>query len=144
MKTCSASTRAASTLPTTSWSMSATSTACPRSELCPPAALSNPSQPWFGIFLNPTHISGLPSSWCYLCRRQQFLLLLNFLPFYCRTPKSQSLLGDVTLKIQILDFGLFWFLNLCLFLWLQGRNNMFHTLLMFLYIIKTKESGMLG
>ncbi|NXA30835.1 TM209 protein, partial [Eudromia elegans] len=26
----------------------------------------------------------------------------------------------------------------------QGRNNMFHTLLMFLYIIKTKESGMLG
>ncbi|XP_074235164.1 transmembrane protein 209 isoform X4 [Saimiri boliviensis] len=25
-----------------------------------------------------------------------------------------------------------------------GRNNMFHTLLMFLYIIKTKESGMLG
>ncbi|TKC43079.1 hypothetical protein EI555_007222, partial [Monodon monoceros] len=26
----------------------------------------------------------------------------------------------------------------------KGRNNMFHTLLMFLYIIKTKESGMLG
>ncbi|XP_062435976.1 transmembrane protein 209 isoform X4 [Rhea pennata] len=26
----------------------------------------------------------------------------------------------------------------------EGRNNMFHTLLMFLYIIKTKESGMLG
>ncbi|KAM9311090.1 transmembrane protein 209 [Gastrophryne carolinensis] len=26
----------------------------------------------------------------------------------------------------------------------QGRNNLFHTLLMFLYIIKTKESGMLG
>ncbi|NXH22866.1 TM209 protein, partial [Bucco capensis] len=26
----------------------------------------------------------------------------------------------------------------------MGRNNMFHTLLMFLYIIKTKESGMLG
>ncbi|GAB1290643.1 Transmembrane protein 209 [Apodemus speciosus] len=26
----------------------------------------------------------------------------------------------------------------------RGRNNMFHTLLMFLYIIKTKESGMLG
>ncbi|KAJ7422547.1 hypothetical protein WISP_37407 [Willisornis vidua] len=26
----------------------------------------------------------------------------------------------------------------------SGRNNMFHTLLMFLYIIKTKESGMLG
>uniref|UniRef100_A0A8C5NY78 Transmembrane protein 209 n=1 Tax=Jaculus jaculus TaxID=51337 RepID=A0A8C5NY78_JACJA len=25
-----------------------------------------------------------------------------------------------------------------------GRNNMFHTLLMFLYVIKTKESGMLG
>lgn len=27
---------------------------------------------------------------------------------------------------------------------LQGRNNLFHTILMFLYIIKTKESGMLG
>nr|XP_060632290.1 transmembrane protein 209 [Anolis sagrei ordinatus] len=26
----------------------------------------------------------------------------------------------------------------------KGRNNLFHTLLMFLYIIKTKESGMLG
>ncbi|XP_078533703.1 transmembrane protein 209 isoform X2 [Lissotriton helveticus] len=26
----------------------------------------------------------------------------------------------------------------------KGRNNMFHTLLMFLFIIKTKESGMLG
>ncbi|XP_060230148.1 transmembrane protein 209 isoform X2 [Meriones unguiculatus] len=26
----------------------------------------------------------------------------------------------------------------------KGRNNMFHTLLMFLYVIKTKESGMLG
>ncbi|KFV09731.1 Transmembrane protein 209 [Pterocles gutturalis] len=26
----------------------------------------------------------------------------------------------------------------------KGRNNMFHTLLMFLYIIKTRESGMLG
>ncbi|XP_027765553.1 transmembrane protein 209, partial [Empidonax traillii] len=26
----------------------------------------------------------------------------------------------------------------------KGRNNMFHTLLMFLYIIKSKESGMLG
>ncbi|NXF13805.1 TM209 protein, partial [Smithornis capensis] len=26
----------------------------------------------------------------------------------------------------------------------RGRNNLFHTLLMFLYIIKTKESGMLG
>ncbi|KAM6301855.1 transmembrane protein 209 isoform 1-T1 [Podargus strigoides] len=26
----------------------------------------------------------------------------------------------------------------------EGRNNMFHTLLLFLYIIKTKESGMLG
>ncbi|XP_034019024.1 transmembrane protein 209 [Thalassophryne amazonica] len=26
----------------------------------------------------------------------------------------------------------------------KGRNNMFHTILMFLYIIKTKESGMLG
>ncbi|KFV15235.1 Transmembrane protein 209, partial [Tauraco erythrolophus] len=26
----------------------------------------------------------------------------------------------------------------------KGRNNMFHTLLMFLYIIKAKESGMLG
>uniref|UniRef100_A0A2K6ES08 Transmembrane protein 209 n=1 Tax=Propithecus coquereli TaxID=379532 RepID=A0A2K6ES08_PROCO len=31
----------------------------------------------------------------------------------------------------------------CHYTW-QGRNNMFHTLLMFLYIIKTKESGMLG
>lgn len=27
---------------------------------------------------------------------------------------------------------------------LQGRNNLFHTILMFLYVIKTKESGMLG
>lgn len=27
---------------------------------------------------------------------------------------------------------------------LQGRNNLFHTVLMFLYIIKSKESGMLG
>uniref|UniRef100_A0A667ZMK0 Transmembrane protein 209 n=1 Tax=Myripristis murdjan TaxID=586833 RepID=A0A667ZMK0_9TELE len=27
---------------------------------------------------------------------------------------------------------------------LQGRNNLFHTVLMFLYVIKTKESGMLG
>uniref|UniRef100_A0A672PBJ0 Transmembrane protein 209 n=1 Tax=Sinocyclocheilus grahami TaxID=75366 RepID=A0A672PBJ0_SINGR len=26
----------------------------------------------------------------------------------------------------------------------KGRNNLFHTILMFLYIIKTKESGMLG
>lgn len=26
----------------------------------------------------------------------------------------------------------------------QGRNNLFHTVLMFLYVIKTKESGMLG
>lgn len=26
----------------------------------------------------------------------------------------------------------------------KGRNNLFHTLLMFLYVIKTKESGMLG
>ncbi|XP_064417280.1 mesoderm-specific transcript homolog protein isoform X2 [Latimeria chalumnae] len=26
----------------------------------------------------------------------------------------------------------------------KGRNNLFHTMLMFLYIIKTKESGMLG
>ncbi|KAM5171143.1 transmembrane protein 209 [Mantella aurantiaca] len=26
----------------------------------------------------------------------------------------------------------------------KGRNNLYHTLLMFLYIIKTKESGMLG
>ncbi|XP_051911157.1 transmembrane protein 209 isoform X2 [Hippocampus zosterae] len=26
----------------------------------------------------------------------------------------------------------------------KGRNNLFHTILMFLYVIKTKESGMLG
>ena len=28
--------------------------------------------------------------------------------------------------------------------YLQGRNNMFHTLLLFLYIVKTRDHGMLG
>ncbi len=36
------------------------------------------------------------------------------------------------------------FCDSCLIVFPQGRNNLFHTILMFLYIIKTKESGMLG
>lgn len=93
MKTCSASTRAASTHPTTSWSTSATSTACPRSGfvllLLPSAILPRPAlgflksctQFWFLHSLGFAQLMVL-----LLCRRQEFLLLLNFLPFYCRTP----------------------------------------------------------
>ncbi|KAK7814096.1 hypothetical protein U0070_020955 [Myodes glareolus] len=55
---------------------------------------------------------------------------------FVQTPNKPVVCLPFLLHVQLCSMDVFRLFT--------GRNNMFHTLLMFLYIIKTKESGMLG